>query len=340
METQHNIRLTSVELTSLWQTYINDSMSVCVFTYFLEHVEDTEIRSIIEYAIKDAMDHVEFVKNVFTEEKIPIPIGFKDDDVNRNAPRLYQDTFYLYYIKIMTKGALPLYAALFPNIIKKEIREFYSNCLVTTTNLHNKAIDLLVDKGLASRPPYIPYDREVEYIKKQSFLAGWFGEQRPLTGFEITHLYSNIQTATLVKALTLGFEQITISDQVRKYMRRGKEIAQKHIDLFTKPLSKADLPIPMTWEQTVTTSTSTPFSEKLLMYHIDMLSSVGIGNYGVSLSATPRRDIALSYSRILTEIGQYAEDGFNIMIENEWMERPPHATDRDQLLKQKEQSTR
>ncbi|MEW9673695.1 DUF3231 family protein, partial [Ammoniphilus sp. 3BR4] len=31
------------------------------------------------------------------------------------------------------------------------------------------------------------------------------------------------------------------------------------------------------------------------------------------------------------EVGQYAEDGVNIMIDNGWMEQPPTAPSRDEL---------
>jgi len=35
----------------------------------------------------------------------------------------------------------------------------------------------------------------------------------------------------------------------------------------------------------------------------------------------------------MAEIGAYAEDGANIMIDNGWLEQPPGAADRDLLAK-------
>lgn len=186
------------------------------------------------------------------------------------------------------------------------------------------------------RPPYISYDRDVEYIDNQQFLAGLFGEQRPLTGQEIMHLYANMQITALVEALMLGFEQVVTSNEVNKYLDRGKKIANKHMEHFTKLLKKDDLPTPMTLNPEVTTSTTSPFSDKLMLYHMGFLSCAGIGDYGMALSFTHRRDISGLYTRIMGEIGKYAEDGANIMIENQWMERPPHAPDRDELTKKKQ----
>ncbi|MBY0154274.1 DUF3231 family protein [Cytobacillus firmus] len=74
-----------------------------------------------------------------------------------------------------------------------------------------------------------------------------------------------------------------------------------------------------------------------MLYQTSMMSAVGMGNYGTALSASPRRDIAADYVRLQGEIGLYGEDGLNLQIKHAWLERPPHAADRDQLMKLKNQ---
>ena len=333
MEKEHNIRLTSAELSSLWTTYLSDEMSICVFKYFLNKVNDTEIKPIIEHAMKLSKEHVEIIKNIFTAEGIPIPKGFTEDDVNPDAPRLFQDTFFLNYIKHMAKGGLATYAILLPLIVRKDIREFYSSCLASTTELYNEATSLLLSKGIEIRPPYIPYPTQVEFIEKQGFLAGWFRKQRPLTGHEIMNFYANIQTNKLGEAIALGFGQVAKSRKIRDYMLRGKEIAKKHIDVFSKYLNTYDLPAPMTWDHEVERETEPPFSDKLMMYHVSIMNASSVGNYGMAISMSQRRDISADYARLLAEVALYAEDGINIMIDNEWLEWPPHAVDRVELIK-------
>jgi hypothetical protein len=156
METEHNIRLTSAEFSSLWTNYTADSMSVCILTYFLNKVDDLEIKPIIEQALKNSKEHLEIVESIFSEEGIPIPKGFTvDEDVNLEAPLLFQDTIYLYYIKHMAKGGLATYGAILPNVIRKDIRAFYSSCLSSTTELYNESTSLLLSKGLEVRPRHI-----------------------------------------------------------------------------------------------------------------------------------------------------------------------------------------
>jgi hypothetical protein len=74
---------------------------------------------------------------------------------------------------------------------------------------------------------------------------------------------------------------------------------------------------------------------KLMLYHTNMLNASGIGNYGMAMSMSQRRDITASYARLASEIRQYAEDVLNILIDNVWLERPPHAADRGELIKHK-----
>jgi hypothetical protein len=333
LKTNHNIRLTSAELSSLWGNYIGDSMSSCILRYFIEKVQDTEIEPVLKQALDMATNHINQIKTFFTNEEVPIPQGFTEQDVNLNAPRLFSDTFFLNYIKHMAKGGLGTYAQALPTIIREDIRYYFTNCITNTTELYNESTSLLLSKGIEIRPPYIPKPNQVEFVQNQHFLAGWLGEQRPLTGAEITNLYSNIQTNKLGEALVIGFSQTASSDSVMQYFIRGKEITKKHIEVFGTYLNKNDLPSPMTWNHEVLDSTEAPFSDKLMMYQAGIMSAVGIGNYGYAISATQRRDLGTDYLRLIGEVSKYAEDGANIMIENGWMEKPPSAIDRDKLAK-------
>lgn len=199
--------------------------------------------------------------------------------------------------------------------------------------LLNDATNLLLSKGLEVRSPYIPYLQEVDMVKKQRFLAGWWGQQRPLTAAEITHLFSNIQTNHLGSTISTGFGQVAQLDELREYMKRGKEISKKQIENLRKYLDDNNLPVPNTWDSLVQVTNEPPFSDKLMMYQMSMMTAAGIGNYGTAISATQRHDIGTDYTRLLAEIGHFAQDSMNLQIKYEWLERPPHAADRDELMK-------
>ncbi|MCM3584854.1 DUF3231 family protein [Mesobacillus maritimus] len=332
MET-HHIRLTSSEVGGLWANYIADSMFVCVYKYYLAKVEDEETKKILEHALDVSQQHVQVVTKIFKEEGHAIPLGFTENDVNVDAPRLFSDEFFLFYTKHMTKGALVTYGAILPHTFRKDIREHFMSCISSTMELFNETTDLLLSKGIEVRSPYIPYLQEVDMVEKQHFLAGWMGKQRPLSAAEITHLYSNVQTNHMGTSVITGFAQVANSKEIRDYFRRGIVIAKKQIEVFSKYLHENNLPVPVTWDAEVQDITESPFSDKLMLYQISMMTAAGMGNYGTAISASPRRDIAADYVRLQGEIGLYAEDGLNLQIKHAWMERPPHAADRDELMK-------
>ncbi|WP_235549193.1 DUF3231 family protein [Paenibacillus sp. Root444D2] len=135
------------------------------------------------------------------------------------------------------------------------------------------------------------------------------------------------------RSLLIGYSQVAKDKKVRDYFIRGRNIADKHVEIFGTLLSKEYLPSASAWDTLPTESTDAPFSEKLMMFHTTALSSAGIAHYGRSLGQSPRTDLGEIYVRLTAEILNFAKDGSDILIENGWLEQPPQAADRDKLAK-------
>ncbi|MBM7660084.1 hypothetical protein JOC85_000851 [Bacillus mesophilus] len=332
---EHNIELTSAEFGQLWCTYMNDSASIPILKYFLQGVDDLEIKPLIELALKMAQEHTEQIANIFINESYPIPIGFSDEDVNLDAPKLYSDTFILYFIRNLGKSALAAYGMAFSLVPRSDIVELFSTYIDETKNLEKSTKEVMLSKGLFIRSPYIAQPTRPDFIEKQSFLKGWFGERRTLTAVEISHLYMNHQNNTLGKALVLGFAQVAQSEELREFFVRGVELSKKIFEDLRTILEESTLPAPMTWDTEVKESTIAPISDKLMLFLINALTAISIGNMGGSLALCLRRDLTAKYANLIKDVGLYAEDGANIMIKNGWFERPPQAMDREFLTKGK-----
>lgn len=334
MEDKTNIRLTAAEMSSLWTQYINDTASICVLSYFIKTVEDKEIRPIVEFALNSSHTNISSLQNLFHKENFPIPIGFNDRDVDVNAPSLFSDTYVLMYLRNMSVLGMAANAAALGLVTRSDIVSFHKEVLREAVKLQDLTRELMLNQGIYIRPPFVSTPDQVDFVGKQRFLAGFFGEKRPLTTIEITHLFMNVQTNAIGKALMMGFAQVAKNQEVERYFLRGKQIAQKHMDLFSDILKKEDLPAPMSWDTAVSDSTISPFSDKLMMFHVSAMTAAGIGNYGTAMAASPRRDIGMRYASLVPEISLYAEDGANIMIERGWLEEPPQTADRDKLAKE------
>ncbi|MEI2443009.1 DUF3231 family protein, partial [Priestia megaterium] len=103
-------KLTAPEMGKLWATYMGNSMSSYILSYFLEHVEDPDIKKLLQHAKGLTEEFQSNVKDIFTKENVPIPYGFTQEDVNLGAPKLFEDEFYVHYLKYAAKAGLSIYS--------------------------------------------------------------------------------------------------------------------------------------------------------------------------------------------------------------------------------------
>jgi len=333
LETRHNVPLDSAEIALLWTQYMNDSLAICMHKHFLSNIEDTEIKSVLEYGLQLSEAHIKKLESILKEEQMVIPTGFTEKDVNSSAPRLFTDAFYLFYVHNMGKIGIEGYSFSLSNSARLDIVEYFSECIHESIKLFNKATEIMLSKGLFIRAPFIPKPKKLEIVQKQSYLTGFFGNKRPINVTEISSIYFNLIRNHLGQALVMGFSQVAESQQVREYMVRGRNIAAKHIEIFGSILSEDQLPSATSWNAQPTDSNISPFSDKLIMFHLLMLNAAGISHYGRSMGSSARRDLGSTYTRLIAEVADYAEDGTNIMINNGWLEQQPQAADRDGLAK-------
>lgn len=336
MREEKNLRLTSSEIAVVWSSYQNNSFSICILKYFLANANDPEIKSILQFALDISIKNFNFCKEILHNDNQPMPIGFTDEDVSPNAPRLFSDSFYLYYIKNMSKVGLSIYGVALATSAHSDVRSFLSQAIQTSTDLYNKTAETLLAKGLFIRPPYVTTPDSVDFVDEKSYLGGILNlanNNRPLNVIEITHIGANVETNSLGKALMAGFAQVAKSKKVRNYCSKGKEIATKHVQVFTTMLTEDDLPSPMPWDLEVTDSTVAPFSDKLIMFHTSLIIASSISNYATASAASLRTDIATSYVRLTAESAQFAKSGLDIMIKNSWLEQPPQVPNHKKLAK-------
>ncbi|NRD77133.1 DUF3231 family protein [Bacillus sp. BRMEA1] len=325
---EHDTRLSTAEISQLWASYIQDRFSNCVLKYFLSNVEDEEIRHVLEYTLHCVQSRIPKLTAFFTKENFPLPQGFSEgEDVDLNAPRLFNDTYYLRFLLRESNLGLSAYGMALALSVRSDIVQYYTECLMELAEIHARTTELLLKKGIYVRTPSIPLPQEVEFVKKKSFIGGLLGDRRPLTAAEITHLYSNIQRNALGMATLVGYSQVAKNHKVKEYFIRGRDIAKKHVEVFSGKLTDEHLPAPMPWDTQITESTAAPFSDKLMMFQVTALNSYGMAYYGTSMSMSPRTDLGAEYGRLILEVEQYAADGAKIMIEHGWLEQPPMASD-------------
>ncbi|GIO26326.1 DUF3231 family protein [Ornithinibacillus bavariensis] len=320
--------LTVIEMGKLWTTYVGNSMSSQILSYFLQQCEDEYIKKLLENALALSKDFLQRVGKFLEDENFPIPAGFTQEDVNLGAPRLYEDEFYVHYLKYVAKGGMSIYAVAIPLVIREDIREFFIYANQCTSILLGQINNILYGKKYTVMPPIIPTPEKNDFIKNQNYLNGWFGDVRPLHAMEIVHLYDNIENNTTSKALLLGFYQTVKDEKIKALFKRGLEMTDKAVKQFSEKLHVENLQTPSYIDHLVTTSTYSPFSDKIMVYHKFDMFSIKMRSFGNALAVNGRRDIAALYGRAMINVGLFVDDAANILIDKGWLESPPKAFDR------------
>lgn len=329
--TAHNIRLTASEVGTLWVQYLMDSLAVCTLKYFIAKTEDTQIKPVLQTALKLAQSHVQTIDGVFSQEDFPVPFGFTDKDVNVGAPRLFSDPFHLIYINNMTKAGMVAYGLALSLSSRADVRQHYLQCLKTSTDLDEQATQVMLSKGLYVRPPYITAPANAEFIKNTDYIGTLFGQQRALNCMEITHLFLNAQANGFEKVLISGFSQVVHDVDVRDLFIRRAEIANKHVEVMLQPLKESGIPGPMSVESDAMNSVVSPFSDKLMLFYVLAITNMRLGYYAAAVGASLRADIIADYTRLSAEIVKFGLEAIRLLINKGWAEEPPMIVDHKAL---------
>ncbi|MGP4040760.1 DUF3231 family protein [Gracilibacillus sp. D59] len=332
-EHQQNQKLISSELGDLFSNYLGDSLFACVFEHHLQVVKDDEVKEYLEFALDTSRKHLNMMKEIFTKENIPVPVGFGEQDVRKDAPRLFSDIFMVFYVVEMSRAALMTYGSALWSSHRQDIMDYFKMCLDDTVITFEKGYHLLLSKGVSISAPIVPYPKKVDFVEKESFISLIAGKKRPLLALEIKHLQVNINTNILGKALMLGFSQVASSDKLRKYFKQGAQVADRQIKQLGNFLISDDLPVPSSMDAHLTDSTTPPFSDKLMMYHTSLANGIGILNYGEAVSKIMRHDLHGEFAILTADIAKFANEGLNLTIGNGWLEELPTAADRNKLSK-------
>ncbi|WP_210610572.1 DUF3231 family protein [Priestia flexa] len=327
------VTLTSGEVGSLWEGYIGETMLLCVMKHFSQHVYDGNVKGILTKNTELLHARIARYQLIFEQEKMIAPAGFSEADVFLNAPRMFSDKFYLFYLKEMARGSIIQYSDALFGSHRRDMREFFIQNMNEYIDIFHDTIEYLLEKGIVIRTPSIPIPSKIEFVESEAFLGKLRGKQRPITAQEIKAVYVNLDTNMLGKSLMIAFSQAAESDDLREYLVRGRQIAHKHIELFINLLTDEDLPSPQLWDPEVSESRIAPFSDKLMMYHTGIASTNGLSNYGTALSKVARKDITIDFGRLSLETAKFALDGVKISIKKGWLEQPPLAANRDFLSK-------
>ncbi len=331
----NKLKLTSSEIGSLWGEYINGTAIDIVNRYMYSIIEDEAIKALFNDAIMTFERQKNQIKTFIDNEGFPVPIGFNETDLFLGKQRLFSDAFCLNYLNIMSIHGLLGHSTSFSISVRKDLRDFYDSCDNDAKKMYNQSIELLLEKGLFQRDPLFYEYEQPQFITSKDFKDGYFGKGRTLSATEIISISLNLKKSITAKTLSIAFSQVAQSKEVRKFLTDSQKTADGQIKALAKIMQADNLPVPKSWETEVTISTDSPFSDKLMMYHMGFLFQAAQNYHGGGLASAMRTDLVTTYESTILQNIMVTKDWFDIMVKNKWLEQPPLAPNRTEIATQK-----
>ncbi len=165
--------ISSSELGTLWVTYQEKTMILRMLEYFLEKADDQESKNIMGMLWQELDYYVELMKSVFESEGAVIPIGFTKEDVNLDAPNLFEKGFDIMFIRVLKQVSLGMYSINMNMAYRIDLMTIYEGLTVITNKVYKLATLYLLKKGILTLPPYFPMPKETKFIKSTSYMSGF-----------------------------------------------------------------------------------------------------------------------------------------------------------------------
>jgi hypothetical protein len=316
------MELTVSEIFNLSTSYLVNTMTSVVTADFLKKAESSELKKMLKFALKIANEEVKGAESFLRNDNRVLPEPFSEKDILKSDSKYYSDNFVVLLKYRLGQDALNLYNLNFTTAINSEVKQFYKKILSETVELMDMCADLLIKMGLHKPLIHIPRNEIADKVDEQSFLGNLFGENRPLSVPEVFQLTSNYLSTEVFRELLRSFST-TKKPELREHFERGKKICSKHLETIQEKLDKDELPQLPTWESEIDTDEGPPFSDRLMLFKISLVVGATGGRYGVSASGTLRKDLGLSFLKMMGETLLFAEDTGNLLIKYKMLDKPP-----------------
>ncbi len=303
--------------------------------YFIEKSDDQQARNITGGLWQELNFFVLQMEEIFIDQKMVKPVGFTKEDVNLEAPKLYDNGFDIMFVRVLKEVSMGMYTINMNMAYNDKIMQIYEGLTSVTQKIYKLSTLYLLEKGILTLPPKVTMPKTNEFIKSKSYLNGFnpFNEKRALNDIELGFLHHGIETNNIGLQLITGFAQCAENKDVKKYFVKGMELCKKQIKAFEDILLESNVQFSATSGSTVTNSTVAPFSDKLMMHCVYLLNGFGLVGNSFGTFFSLRNDISMKTTLLAKDVYFYGQEGAEIKIKHGWFEEPPQMEDRAQIIK-------
>lgn len=319
-------KISSAELGALWMTYHKKTMILRLLAHLIEVAEDQEAKGLMSGLWDELHPQVIKMKAMFENEGAVTPDGFTDEDVNLEAPKLWDNGFDIMFSRILKEISMGMYVLHLTMSYRTDVIKIYRKLTEISENYYEKFTQYLLNKGLYTNPTYITMPKSTDYINDRNYAKGtdFFGEKRtPLNTVEFGYLYHSVESNIVGMQLLKGFSQVAKDKDVKKYFTKGAELSKEIISEISKILLENNIQSPSTPGGNLTNSTEAPYSQKMMMFCNYLLSGLSIGSGGFGAGFSLRNDLQVKNAIFGKDVFEYQREGIQLMMSKGWLEEPP-----------------
>lgn len=221
--------LSSTEIATLWETYKEKTFILRFLEYLIPNTNDPKAEKIMSDLHKNLEIYVEKAKNIFQNEGSIHPQGFSSSDVNINAPKLFDNGFDVMLLRSIKQMSMGLYTLNMGLSYRTDIVNIYKDLTAITQACYDDCTQYLLEKGILTRPPYIPMPVSTEYNTDLHYLSGFniLEKTRQMDSYELAILHHNMENNNIGMTLMYAFSQVAKEKEVKEYFHKGMELSSK-----------------------------------------------------------------------------------------------------------------
>lgn len=100
--------------------------------YFIEKADDKEARNILGGLWQELDFYVKEIEETFSKHGMAKPIGFMPEDVNLDAPKLYDNGFDVMFVRVLKEVSMGLYTLSINMTYNKDVMAIYEGLTAVT----------------------------------------------------------------------------------------------------------------------------------------------------------------------------------------------------------------
>lgn len=200
------LKPTAGEIANIWSYIIGNQANSCLLEHWLFHAEDEDLKNILKKSIKEAQRISEEGITLYQKAGFPPPIGFNlEKDMIKEAPMLLSDKAIMFILEILSEYGVYAYGLTIGKTETPNVISYFKTNLNNAVQLYESIRELTKKRGFGNQAIYIPTPKQAEMVKSHSYLAGWWGDQRPVTALEIDNLVFSLRGVILAKTMFMVF---------------------------------------------------------------------------------------------------------------------------------------